>query len=123
MGEKCLDLRAEVETAALHRVVEGLDPVAVPSQGQGVGDAIPNREGEHAIEPVDARDPPCGEGVEQDLRIGARDELIPQGLQLSPQLLKVVDLAVENQDVTPVPGDHGLGPGGAEIDDGEPPVA
>jgi hypothetical protein len=70
-----------------------------------------------------AVDPPGCEGIEQDLRVGTRHELVAEGLELSAQFLEVVDLAVEDQDVARIGGDHGLGPGRAEIDDRQPPMA
>jgi hypothetical protein len=74
--EERLDLRAEQQLRAGLRVVERLDPVAVTRHEQLPGPPVPEREGEHAVEALDARRPPLLVGVDDDLAVGSGAEAV-----------------------------------------------
>src|SRR6185312_4821698 len=83
---------------------------------------VPQREREHAAEPLDAARPPFDIGVEQRLGIGTGAETMAPAFQLGAQFAEIVDLAVEHQR-------HAGGlmrdrlVAGREVDDGETAVA
>src|ERR1700751_3361277 len=82
---------------------------------------VPERHGEHAVQPLRGwRDPPARHAFQNYFSVGMAAERPAQRLQLGPELAAVVDLAVVHDDEAPAGGGHGLCAGGGEIDDGEP---
>jgi hypothetical protein len=106
-----------------HGPVQGLDAHRVAHEVDGAGPGIPQGQGEDATEALDAIDAPSPVGRENDLGVARGPEGLTQGLEIAADLLEVVDLAIE-RDGAPGPRvDHGLGPGFAQVDDGEPAVS
>ena len=122
-GQDGLLLRGKCEPAGLLRVVQRLDAVAVARQEQLPLPAIPEREGEHAVEALERTGCPTGrERVEHHLGVRLRPETVARRFQLGPQLAEVVDLAVVAEHIALVADDHRLMPGRREIDDRQPAV-
>ena len=87
-----LHLGREVEDAVNDRVVERLDPEAVPRGEQRLSLLVPEREREHPAQPLEAGLAPLAVGAQDHLGVGARVEAV---LAEEPaQLDVVVDLAV-----------------------------
>src|SRR4029077_16764862 len=72
---------------------ERLYPHTVTDQEQLLGPGIPDREGEHAIEPLGELVSPLQIGAQHDLRVAAGIELVPELPQLAAQLDEIVDFA------------------------------
>jgi len=87
-----LDLAREIEDSVDLGVVEGFDPEAIAGAEKRLRLFVPDREGEHAAEVVDAVRTPLLVGAERDLGVRGRAE--PPAAQLGAQLDVVVDLAV-----------------------------
>ncbi len=66
-GQQGLDLRCESQAVSQSGVVERLDSEAVADEPQSLLQTVQDGEGEHAHESAQARDPPAGEGPENDL--------------------------------------------------------
>ena len=47
---------------------------------------------------------------------------MPFCFKLYAEFLKIIEFAVEDEDILPVWGEHGLMPGGREVDDRQPAV-
>ena len=91
-GQQRLHLGGEVEDAVDDRVVERLDPEAVARDEERLRLLVPEREREHAAQPLEAALAPLAVGAQDHLGVGARAEAI---LAEQPaQLDVVVDLAV-----------------------------
>ena len=103
MHEQRLQLRAEDERAVgEQRVVQRLDAQAVARKEQGFPSGVPQRECEHSAEPVHAALLPRLPGADDDFRVAAGAEPVPEPLQLPDERLEVVDLAVEHDHHRPV---------------------
>ena len=114
-----LQLRAETEPSAALGVVERLDAQAVAREQELPLPRVPEREGEHAAQPLDAARPELLVEVHDDLGVGRRREAVAARHELAPQLAVVVDLAVEDDpDRAVLVGDRLLA--GLEVDDGQP---
>ncbi len=116
VAEERLGLRREEEQPIVMPVVERLFPQPIARQEQAALGIVPDGEGEHAGEAVDARLAVDGVRVQDHLGVAPRSEPTPTGLQLGAQLAEVVDLAVEDDPVPPGGVAHRL-PAGHEIDD------
>lgn len=82
-----------------------------------------DREGEHALEVVDAVGAPLAVRLEDYLGVGRRLEAVPEGPQLLAQLRVVVDAAVEDAGEFAAGVGHRLGPAVRQIDDLQSAVA
>ena len=122
MLQQRLDLRSEQEDPIAEVVVQRLDPIAVAGEEERTRITVPNREGEHPVQAMDARRPPLLIRLQHDFGIGAGVELVPLGLEVHSQAREVVDLAIEDDDATAVRVRHRLVTRGREINDGEPAV-
>ena len=60
--------------------------------------------------------------AQHDRRVAGGLEFLPLGHQAPAQVAKVINLAVENHDVTGHRVHHGLGAGGRKVQDGEAAV-
>src|SRR5581483_1258765 len=69
---------------------------------------------------IDTARPPLGIGLEDDLRVAAREKAIALVHQLAAQLAVIVDAAVESDRETELRIDHRLLGGGSKIDNAEP---
>jgi hypothetical protein len=82
-----------------------------------------DREGEHAVEALDAGRPPLGPGLQDHLGVAGRGEAVAGLGQLLAQLLVVVDAAVEGDRQAQRGVDEGLRGGFGQVDDLQPAVA
>ena len=121
-GGQAVELRAEEQAALLQGVEEGLFAEAVTGAEQTAAGSIPEGEGEHAVEALEAVRAPDAVGLEDDLRIGvAAVEAGARLQQFLPEFGKVVDLAVEDDAELAVHVLHGLAAAG-KVDDGQAAV-
>ena len=110
-----LGFGSEDEEAADDGVIERLDAEAVAGAEEAPAPVVPDREGEHAAQPVDAIGPVavvCGKDA---FGVGIRAEP-PAGRELGPQLPVIVDFAVIGDRGRPRRG-HRLARRLAQIDD------
>ena len=114
-----LDLRGEGEAAIPLGVEQRLLTEVIAGDEQALAAAVPDREHEHAPEPLEHPLAFVLEQVHEDLGVGAGAELVPAPPELLPQLLVVVDLAVEDHLQVAVFVRDRLVPAG-EVDDAEP---
>ena len=77
-------------------VEQRFDAEAVAGEEQGFAVAVPEGEGEHAAEAVDAAFAPGLPGVDDDFGVAAGVEDVAQRLQFRDEFLIVVDFAVED---------------------------
>ena len=92
-----LDLGGKDEPIVDRRIVERLDAEPIASAEEALLLFIPNREGEHAAEVIDAVDAPLTIGLQNDFGIGMRSETL--GPEFDTQFDVVVDLAVERDPI------------------------
>ena len=83
---------------------------------------VPEGEGEHAAQPAHRVRSVQAEGAQHDGGIAGGLEILTLSQQAPPHLAKIVDLAVERDDVPGYRIHHWLGAGGREVEDGEPAV-
>src|SRR5580704_7895605 len=86
-------LRAEQHAVRRGVVEEGLHAHTVASQKQLLGNDVPDREGEHAVETLDDLVTPLQISAQHDLRVATGLEVMAEALELVLQLHEVVDLA------------------------------
>src|SRR5690349_17580861 len=103
-------------------VIERFDSQPVSCKKQGFVSLVPNREGEHSIEPREAFISPLAIRVDEHLGIGFRPEDMPQSFEVSPQFLEVINLTVICEEDFTAAIRHRLVPGGREVDYRKPPV-
>jgi hypothetical protein len=86
--------------------------------------SIPKSQREHTDEPFDgAAYAPSLDGPEQDLRVRVAAELRPTRFELRAKLAEVVNLTVEDDDITAVCRRHRLVPERRQIDYREPSMS
>src|SRR5262249_59428020 len=119
--EQGLQLAGEDEAALVEPVEERLLAEPVPRHEHGAVAAVPDREGEHAAEALDAAGAALLGSVDDRVRAGAGREAMPGLLQLGLQLDVVVDLAVEHDGHRAVFVEDGLA-AALEVDDAEAAV-
>jgi hypothetical protein len=102
------------------RIEERLLAEPVARQDQRAGALVPQRDPEHPVEPGEAAVAPLLVAVDDHLAVGAGGEAVAPGLEVGPQLAKVVDLAVEHGVQRAVLVAHRLAPA-RQIDDRQPP--
>ena len=111
----------EAETARRFVVVQRLDAQTVAREEQRV--AVPDREGEHAVQALDTGFAPFKVRPQNDLGVAVGAEGMAERDQLGAQLGVVVDRAVEHQRGAGRGIQHGLRGFFGKIDDRQPPVA
>jgi hypothetical protein len=117
--EERLELRAEDERAARAGPDERLDAQAVACNEQRPIAVVPDREGEHPREALDAAAPPLEVRLEDDLGVAVGLEASAARGELADELAAVVDLAVEDEHHPPRLVEHGL-QAPLDVADGEP---
>ena len=123
MRHQRAQLGAEQQGAVGDRPVERFHADAVAHQAQGAGLPVEQREGEHAGKALDgAFRPPFEEGRQHHLGVGMSAKAMAAAFQLRAQLLKIIDLAVVDDDVAAIGRVHRLRAGLAQVDDGKPPM-
>ena len=122
MAGESAKLAREHETARRRGIIERLFTEAITGQEQSGPPAVPDREGEHAVEAQGQPLTPILVTMDQDLGIrmmGAKNMAGAQ--QLSTQLGVVVDLAIENDTDRVVLVPHRL-MATLDVENGETPV-
>ena len=118
-------LRGECQTPAACAVVERLFAHPVAGEAGGVGAAIPDAQGEHALGPGQGPlHAQPGNGFEENLGVrqaAPGDRPPPSSSARSRRI--VVDLAVHGQDVSAAGRFHRLMAGLGDVDDRQPPLA
>jgi len=120
-GEQGLDLAAEDDPPAVLGEVQGAHPHAIAHQREPAAPAVPQRDGELAVEARERLFAPRLVGVDDHLGVAARAEGVSQSLELRAQLEVVEDLSVEDDPERPVLVGERLLAGG-KVDDREPGV-
>ena len=120
-GEDRLHLRSEQQRARGPGPVERLDAEAIAHEQETALRGVPDREREHAAEPVHALLAPLFIGVDNGLGVGLRPVGVSVRLELLAHLGVVVDLAVEHHPHRAVLVRQRLLPR-AQIDDAETAV-
>src|SRR5690606_17919508 len=105
---------------ALAGEIEWLDAEAVAREGQAIGVALVDREGEHPVHPLDAGRPPVREGLEDHFRIAVREEAVASLLQDLSKLAVVVYAAVEDYRQPQLRIVHRLARALGQVDDRKP---
>ena len=120
--EQRLQLRAEREHAAVPVVVERLHAEMVAREEERLLALVPEREREHARDPVEHALAPLLPGVDEHLGVAVGVERVPGRRELAAQALEVVDLAVEHHHHGAVLVEERLRAAG-EVDDAQAAVA
>src|SRR6185312_14615761 len=115
--QQSFDFGCEQRRVVHTRIVKRLDPIAVASKQKAALLPVPNRECEHTVETLNGAGTPFSEGLDHDLGVGGRLEMIAKRQQLFPQFLEIIYFSVVRNDESAIRTDHRLGRGGAEIDD------
>ncbi len=118
MAQEGLDLGREEEHSSPVPVVERLLPEAIARQEEGGSACVPDGEGEHTAQVVQAPLAAFLVQVQDGLGIASRPEPMTSGLQTLPELLVVVDLPVEDDPEGSILVRHRL-PAPRQVDDGE----
>ncbi len=115
-----LQLGGEGERPVRDAVVEGLDPEAVAGEQQAPLPGVPERDREHAPQPLEEAVAVLLVEMDEDLGVAVGGEPVPEPLQLLAQLAVVVDLAVlDDRDRPVLVGDRLVAV--LEVDDREAP--
>jgi hypothetical protein len=94
MLEQRLDFRSEGEQAPVPVIIERLDAQAIARAEQSAPAAVPDGEGEHASELVEAAGAALLVGVQDGLGVGARAVAMARPFERRAQIGMVVDFAV-----------------------------
>src|SRR5690606_5830159 len=116
VAEQRLDLGGEHEPVARLGVVERLDAEPVAGQEQPAPRPVPQREGEHPPQPVDAAVAVVLVEVRHDLGVALGAQAVAGAPERLGRLAVVVDLAVEDERHAAVLVRHRL-PAAGEVDD------
>ncbi len=114
--------RCEADALGGFRIIERLDAEPVARQRHRAGVAFVDREGEHAVKPLDAGLAPFVERLEHHLGVAMREEVVAGRDQLFAQFRIVVDAAVEDDGQAERRVDHRLAGLFRQVDDLQPPV-
>ena len=118
LGQQGLDLRGEKEAGTVPRVEERLLTQAVPSEEEAV--PVPDGEGEHADEALEAARPPLSVGIDDHFGVAAGREPVASAFELLSQLDVVEELSVTGDPEAAAPAGQGL-VAALPVDDGQPP--
>ncbi len=118
MLEEGFHFAGEGESAAVPEVVEGLFAEAIAGAEEFAGVLIPDGEGEHAAEALDAIGAVLFVGVENGFGVGAVGVAVSGLFESGAQAGVIEDFAVEDDEFRLVLVGHGLVAAG-EVDDGE----
>src|SRR6516164_448002 len=103
-------------------VVNRLSPQGISPEIERPFARPPHGERIHSFDPSKTVHAPCGDGMKQYLGIRSGAEPNTLGLEMLPQFDKIVDLAIEDENVAGIGMHHRLAAIIAEIDDAEPVV-
>ena len=121
-GEQRLDIRGEAQQTPLLRPIQGFDAEAITREEELAPVRVPEREGEHPVQPLHAAGAPGVPCLEDDLGVAVGEEVVAAPLQLAAQRRIVVDGAIEDQRQPQLSVHHGLIGAHREVDDGEAAV-
>src|SRR5665213_907405 len=108
MNQDGLQLRTEVQIVAAARDVQRLDPHAIASQNQPVVALAPQRNRKHSPQPRETLRVPLQKRIQNRFGVAVRVETISALFQFAAQFQVIVDLSVEDDDVTAIRGHDGL---------------
>src|SRR6266542_4594825 len=97
MAEQRFDLGGEEQEPVSVAVIERLLAQAIPREEQPPAAPVPDGEGEHPTQMIDARLAERLVGAKQHLAVAACPEAVAPALQERSQLAEVVDLPVEDE--------------------------
>ena len=113
-------LGGELDLAADVAVVERLDPVGVAREHEPAALRVPERDGEHAPQPLGEARAVLLVKVDEHLGVAVRREPVAGPLEVPPELTVVVELAVlDDRDAAVLVRDRLVA--GREVDDREAP--
>src|SRR5215216_5473075 len=102
MGQQNFRLRSEEQRVVEHAPVKRLLSEAITRDQQTASAAVPQSEGEHAVQFADHSVAVLFVQVRQDLGVGSAAKCMSTFFELRTQLAIVVDLAVEDYGDAPV---------------------
>ncbi len=122
MLEERLRLRGEHELAAREPdVTKRLLAQPVADQHEALAPAVPERDREHALDPLGEPETPLLVGVRDERGVARARDVVPERLELAAELRVVVELAVEDRDdLAAFVGDRLVA--GLQVDDRQTPV-
>src|SRR5712691_8525844 len=97
MDEQRFRLGGKQETAWEPRIVQRLLTKPIPSEEQAVIALIPEREGEHALQAVEALRSLFRVGIEDHFKVGPCGEHVPTRTEVFTQIVSVINFAVGDQ--------------------------
>ena len=115
------DLAGKMEDATQFGIEEGFFAQAIPRQEKLAPALVVDGEGEHPLQILRALRPVFLVGMHDRLRVATSPESVPSVLELTTQLVMVVDLAVEDHPTAAILVRHRLLSGRA-VDDGQSPM-
>ena len=118
-GQQRLDLGAEHEAFRAHGIGQRLLAHAVARQNQAPRLALPDRDGEHARQPLEHRQAPLLVAEQDRLGVALGAEFVARRFEIAADILEIVDFAVEDDVEQPVGLVHRLVGAGRGVDDGE----
>lgn len=112
VGQECLRFRTEQKGRTAPGVKQGFDAHPVAGHEQALVVCTPHGEGEDTVQAFQALRTPFHEGQEQRLGVGVAAEDVTPRFQFPPQLGRVIQLTIIDQNVFPLSqaADHGLTP-------------
>ena len=121
-GQERRQRRREAKPAGRFRIIERLDAEPIARQDHASGLALPDREGKHAVEALDAARAPFRVSFQDDLGVALREKAVALRLKFAAQFAVIVDAAVEDDCQPQLRIDHRLLRCGREIDDAQSAV-
>src|SRR5579859_7863279 len=108
----------------MNAVVEWLDTDPVTNKPEALRVCVPQGDGKHPPEFLQAVYPPFRKGMQNALSVGVIrfPAPLPLSFELSPYLRMVIDLTIEDHLQRPILIAHGLTGRVRKIDDGKPPM-
>src|SRR4030095_5049384 len=114
--EECLYFRSKEETVSTVEVKKRFFPDPVACEKKRTGATVPDRKSEHASQSLQTMAPKFLISVNDHFSITVSAKDVSLLFELLPQLLKVVDLAIEGNPQRAIFVAHGLACRRAEID-------
>ena len=96
------DLGAEDHRAVQRAIIERFFADSVANQIQPAPDSVPQRDREHSAQPREYRGTPLRETVHHDLGVGSTTKIVAERRQFTPELEKIIDLAIAHQPHGPI---------------------
>ena len=122
-GQKGFNFRGKNKTSSNPGIIERLLAGPVPGTEQAPLCLVPEGKRKHPTQPLQATFTPTAISFNQDFGVGPRVEPCASRYQFIPQLLEIVDLAVEGDHKTAVAGDERLVGFRGEVEYGQAPMS